>query len=197
MTHTDGQRVSRVTGERVLTRGRYFNFVELDIASPRASYTNQIVRHPGAVTILPVLERAGMEAAVVFVDCYRASVDRRVLELPAGKLEAGEDPRDAALRELGEETGFAAGSIQGMGVVLTTSGLTDERMHLFLARDLREVGQHPEDDEDLVPRVVPLREAIALATRGGLEDAKSIVTILMALGRGLLGPVEALGGSEG
>lgn len=181
----------RVQSERMLARGRAFSFVELEVASPHGRYTNQIVRHPGAVTILAVT--GDPEPRVVFVENYRASVDRRVLELPAGKLDEGEDPRRCAHRELIEETGYEAGQIEPLGEVLTSPGLTDERMYLFLARDLRQVGASPEDDEDLIVRTIPVDACLDMARRGQIEDAKSVLTILLAHAQGKLDP--AGGGS--
>lgn len=177
-----------VVAERVLAQGRYFAFVELEIASRSgAAHTNQVVRHPGAVTILPLREQPGEQPAIVFVEVYRAAVDRRLLELPAGKLERGEDPASCAGRELIEETGYQAGRIDPIFDFFTTPGLTNERMHAFLARDLRHVGQALEDDEDILVREVPVAEAVRMAVEGRIEDAKSALTILLAHGRGLLG----------
>ncbi len=176
----------RVVSERVLARGRAFSFVELEVASPHGRYTNQIVRHPGAVTILAVT--GDPDPRVVFVENYRASVDWRVLELPAGKLDKGEDPRRCAHRELIEETGYEAGRIEPLGEVLTSPGLTDERMDLFLARDLQQVGARPEDDEDLIVRTIPVDSCLDMARRGQIEDAKSALTILLAHAQGKLDP---------
>ncbi len=178
----------RIVSERVLARGHAFSFVELQVRSPDGAYTNQIVRHPGAVTILALT--SDPEPRVVFVENYRASVDRRVLELPAGKLDEGEDPSRCAHRELIEETGYEAGRIERLGEVLTSPGLTDERMYLFLAQDLRQVGARPEDDEDLIVRSIPVDSCLDMARRGEIEDAKSALTILLAHAQGKLALAE-------
>ncbi len=180
-----------VLSERVLAQGRHFAFSELTIASRSGGrHTNQIVRHPGAVTILPILDGGNARARIVFVENYRAAVDRRLLELPAGKLEAGEDPAEAAGRELIEESGFRAGRIEPLSEFFTTPGLTDERMFAFVARDLVHVGQSLEEDEDLIVRQVPLGDALRMASDGTIEDAKTSLVLLIARARGVLGAVD-------
>ncbi len=187
----DGQEQAgkpEILSERLLAEGRHFAFMELEVTSRKGgSHTNQIVRHPGAVTILPVLDSTADEPFILFVENYRSAVDGRLLELPAGKLEQGEDPAEAGGRELIEETGYKAGRIEPLCEFYTTPGLTDERMHVFIARDLEHVGQALEDDEDLIVRKVPLQYALQLATQSRIEDAKSALAILTAHSRGLLG----------
>ncbi len=174
----------RIVRQRELARGRAFAFVELEITGPHGAYTNQIVRHPGAVTILALTP--GRRPELVFIENYRASVDRRVLELPAGKLDEGEEPAACARRELIEETGYEAGRVEKLAEVLTSPGLTDERMHLFIARELRQVGACPEHDEDLIVRTIPVDVGLDMARSGRIEDAKSALTILLAHARGYL-----------
>ena len=177
-----------IVSERVLAQGRHVAFTELEVSSRNGgTHTNQIVRHPGSVTILPVLESGGQEPCIVFVENYRAALDARLLELPAGKLEPGEDPAEAAGRELIEETGYRSGRIQPLVQFYTTPGLTDERMHVFIARDLVYVGQQLEDDEDLIVQKIPLQSALQLAADGRIEDAKSALAMLTAYRRGQLG----------
>lgn len=135
----------------------------------------EVVRHPGAVLIVPVLD----EQTLLMIRNYRIAVDERLWELPAGKLEPGEDPHDAAARELEEETGYRAGRITKLGEFYTSPGFADELMHAYLAEDLEHIGQRLEPGEEITVEPVNRDEAIAMACEGRLRDGKSIAGLLM------------------
>lgn len=172
-------------GRRVLFKGAKFDFVEVSI--PTANGTalkRQFVRHPGAVIILPIL--GGPDASVVLIRNRRHAISRDLYELPAGTLEAGEEPLACAARELREETGYLAATIAPLGWFYTSPGLSDERMWAFVARGLTPVGQALEADEHLTVHPMPASRALGMIRTGELVDAKSMLTLLWAERSGLL-----------
>lgn len=148
----------------------------------------EIVRHPGAAAVLPVLAPAepGTGERLVLLRQYRYAAGGVLWEVPAGTLEDGEPPEACASRELEEEAGYRAGALEPLTTVLTTPGFTDERIWLFVARDLQQVGRDPEEGEQLVRRVVSLGEAARMLGDGEIEDAKSVCALLFALRYGSL-----------
>ncbi|HNU83265.1 MAG: NUDIX hydrolase [Acidobacteria bacterium] len=136
----------------------------------------EIIRHSGAAAVVP-LTAAG---EAVLVRQYRHATGDWLLEVPAGKLDPGESPEHCARRETAEETGLAAGELVPLGWIWTTPGFTDERIWLYLARDLRPVPQDLQGDEDLDVVRLPLSEAVAMATDGRLVDGKSVCALLRA-----------------
>lgn len=170
---------------RLLHKGRRFDF-EIVTHQGRGgrTLTREVVRHPGAVVIVPVLP----DGRIVLIRNFRIAIGQYTLECPAGTLGKGEDPAACAARELIEETGYRAGAITGLGWFYTTPGLTDEKMHAFAATELTEVGQQLEEDEDIQLQPMPGAEVLAMIDRGDLHDAKSIIAVLRARSRGLLGP---------
>jgi len=136
----------------------------------------EVIRHPGAVVVLPM----HTDGRVVLVRQYRYPTGRVLLELPAGKLDAGEKPLDCARRELAEETGYRAVSWQALGSFFTTPGFTDEVLHAFAAQDLGPAQDaSPEPDEVLRLVELPLAEVERRAHTGELADAKSLATLLL------------------
>lgn len=170
--------------------GKKFSFERLRVRSARsgAEFSREVVRHPGAVVILPVLDTpAGPK--VVMIRNWRLSLGRAILELPAGTIERGEAPEACAPRELIEETGYRAASLTHLTSFWTTPGLTDELMHAFLATGLAPVGQAMELDESMTVEPVSLDGPAGvwdLLDRGQIADAKSILTLLWARRKGLL-----------
>lgn len=134
----------------------------------------EVVRHPGGVAILP-LDRDG---SVTLVQQYRYPFHQLLLELPAGKLDEGEDHRAAAARELSEETGLEAGELTYLGCLLASPGFCDEKLHMYLARDLRRAKSHPDDDEFLNVVTMPFEELAQKVMDGTIEDAKTVATAL-------------------
>jgi ADP-ribose pyrophosphatase len=134
-----------------------------------------IVRHPGAVTVVPELP----DGRLVMIRNWRVSVERWLLEFCAGKLEPGEAPLAAAARELQEETGFRAGHLSPLGQYLTSPGFADERMHAFVARDLSPVPRNLQPGERIeVESHTP--EAISrMIADGTIEDGKSIAAFAL------------------
>lgn len=174
---------------RLIHKGRKFDFESVRfVGRSGREATLEVVRHPGAVVIVPLLS----EGRIALISNRRPALDgRRLWELPAGTLEKGEDPAAAAPRELEEETGYRAGRIVPIASFYTTPGMTDELMHAFLATDLREVGQRLEEDEDIETRAVGAQEALAMIDRSEIVDAKSMLALLLADRRSLLGPRRA------
>jgi len=135
----------------------------------------EIVRHPGAVVVLPLLD----DGRVCLIRNYRISVNQTLIELPAGTLEPGEEPIQNAERELMEETGYRAAKLQKLHAFYLSPGILDERMHLFLATGLTAGETAREAGEDIDNLVVPWDEALEMAVDGRIQDAKSIVGLLL------------------
>ncbi|HLF55232.1 MAG TPA: NUDIX hydrolase [Thermoanaerobaculia bacterium] len=149
---------------------------EIELPNGRRSRL-ELVRHGGAAAIVPV----DAEGRVLLVRQYRhATGGEWLLEVPAGKLEPGEEPIAAAARECEEETGFRPGRLDPLGFIWTTPGFTDERIHLFLARELAPGRQDLQDDESLTLEHLPLAEALGRAIAGGIDDGKSIAALVRA-----------------
>jgi ADP-ribose pyrophosphatase len=135
-----------------------------------------IVHHPGAAAVVPFLA----DDDVVLIRQFRHAAGGAILEVPAGKLDAGEPPERCAARELTEEAGYRAGRIVALASIWTTPGFTDEVIHLFAAFDLERCASRPEDDEVIEVIRVPLEHALELIWRGELRDAKSALALIHA-----------------
>lgn len=164
----------------VLASGRAFT-VRRDVIAlaDGRQFTRDVVVHPGAVVIAPVLP----DGRVVLVRQWRHAAGEALLELPAGTLEPGEAPEATAHRELQEEAGYRAGRLTRLAEFWTAPGFCTERMHLFLAQDLTPARLEGDEDEEIEVEVLPLAQAVAMALAGGLRDAKTICGILLAAGR--------------
>jgi ADP-ribose pyrophosphatase len=136
----------------------------------------EIVRHPGAAAVVPV----DGDGNVLLVRQYRWATSGWLLEVPAGKLDPGEDPETCARREVEEETGHRPGTLVPLGWIWTTPGFTDEKIWLFRAGDLTATRQALQADEVLQVERVPLGAAVEMAVRGEIADGKSVCALLRA-----------------
>ncbi len=136
----------------------------------------EVIRHPGAVCVLPLTD----DGEIIFVNQYRYALAKVTLEVPAGKLEKGEDPLAAAMRELSEETGYEAKNVVPMGELYTTPALIDEVIYMYIATDLYQGEQHPDDDEFVEVVKIPLAKAVEMVMNGEIRDSKTQVMILKA-----------------
>jgi ADP-ribose pyrophosphatase len=169
-----------VKEKRELFHGRIFSVtldsIEFDDGTKA---TMEVVRHGGAAAVVPLTE-AGR---VILVRQFRYSVNGALWEIPAGRTDAQEDTRACAARELEEETGFRAASIEKIGSILTTPGFSDERIDIFLARELTQTQMSLDPDEFIDVVSFPCAAALGMIDRGEIEDAKSIVALLLAARR--------------
>jgi ADP-ribose pyrophosphatase len=133
----------------------------------------QVIVHPGAVVVLPVLD----DGRVVMIKNHRFAAGQVLLELPAGTLEADEDPRDCAARELEEETGYRPRQIRSLCDFYTSPGILSERMYAFIATGLEHVGQRLEAGEEIEVAIEPPDKIRHLLIEGGLKDGKTIAVL--------------------
>jgi ADP-ribose pyrophosphatase len=173
------------TGSRHVYTGRV---ISLDVDTVRfpdgSSGELEIVRHPGAAAVVPVAsDPEGQDPTILLIHQYRYATGGELWEIPAGRLDhAEEDPAACARRELEEEVGVTAGTLQRLTTVWTTPGFTDERIHLFMASDLKSGAAAREPDEfiEVVPRA--LSEVLEMIRSGDICDAKTVVSILYMAG---------------
>lgn len=137
----------------------------------------EIVEHRGAVVIVPLTD----QGEVVLVQQYRKAIEQVTWELPAGTLEEGEEPLVCAKRELREETGLEAREWRRVVEFYSSPGFCTERMHLFWATGLTQGEQATDPDERIVCRRLPLAEAMDMARRGEIVDAKTLVGLFTAM----------------
>jgi len=139
-------------------------------------HTFQVVRHPGGVGVLPL----HVDGTVTLIRQLRPSVDATLLEIPAGRLDPGEEPAACGLREMTEETGLSAARLDPLGIILTSPGVFDEAIHIYLATDLAQGEADPEHYEEIETVRMPLDEALAMAMDGRIRDSKTIIALFRA-----------------
>lgn len=172
----------RILDSEVLYQGK-LRAVRDTLEYPDGSqHKHETIEHPGAVVILPLLENG----SIVFVEQYRHSIRKTLMELPAGTLERGEDPAICAARELAEEIGMAPGALIPLGTLYPAPGFSDEIQHLFLARDLRPEKATPDADEIITTVELTVSQVDDAIRTGRLSDAKSLALVLRARLSGLL-----------
>jgi ADP-ribose pyrophosphatase len=143
----------------------------------------EMIRHPGASAVVPFLsDPRGEDPQVLMIRQYRYAADGYLYEIPAGRLNRGEDPRDCAARELKEETGCTAERFEHLLTMYTTPGFTDEKIHLFMATGLVAGETKHEADEFLELHPMLLSRALEMVAAGEIQDAKTALGLLFAAG---------------
>lgn len=148
-----------------------------DVTLPNGNVAKrEIIKHPGAVAVIAVTD----EGKLVLVEQYRKALERSIIEIPAGKLEPGEEPIVTARRELEEETGYGAQSLTYLQAFATSPGFADEIIHLFVAKDLYKIENKAELDEDEFVELleVSLEEAEQMVADERIYDAKTAFAVL-------------------
>jgi len=159
-----------------LYKGKIFDVVLEKVTLPNGAVKDrEIVRHPGAAAMVPLLD----DGRVVLIKQYRHAVGQFVWEIPAGTLEPQEAPVACARRELVEETGYEAAKFEKLAEILPAPGYTDEHIHIFLATGLTAGDQRLEDDEILELQPTGLDSALAMVTQGAIRDAKTIAGLFL------------------
>ncbi|MFL5479404.1 MAG: NUDIX hydrolase [Gemmatimonadaceae bacterium] len=143
----------------------------------------EMIRHPGASAIVPFLsDPDGNDPQILLIKQYRYAANGYVVEIPAGRLNPGEDPRDCAARELKEETGCTAEQLEFLTTMFTTPGFTDEKIHLYMATGLVVGETKHEADEFLDLQPMPLSRALEMVKSGEIRDGKTALGLLFAAG---------------
>jgi ADP-ribose pyrophosphatase len=166
-----------VIDHKSIYHGRAFNVWrdELRIQNQNTVHLD-IIEHVGAVTILPL----DTDGRILFIRQYRHAAGMELLELPAGTLDPAEQPENCALREIREETGFAAGKLVKIGEFFLAPGYSTEFMHVYLATDLHSDPLPGDVDEFITLQPISIGQAYEMALNGGLLDGKSLAALLLA-----------------
>jgi len=162
-----------------LFRGRVFSVTVDSIREGEKVYEREVVHHPGSAVVVPVFA----DGSLALVRQYRHPAVRYLLEAVAGTLHRGEAPEEGAARELEEELGFVAGRLEKLSEFFVSPGFCEEKMWVYLATELSETKQQLDDDEILDVVRLPFSEALNMITTGEIEDAKTIIGIMLAAPR--------------
>lgn len=136
-------------------------------------FTREVVEHPGAACIVPMLDKD----TVLLIEQWRIGAKRPLWEIPAGTLDAGEDPLACAARELKEETGYAAEKIEHLFTMFPSPGILDEKMHIFIATGLSQGEQALEEDEEIRVKAFSFRDLRVQLKANNIKDGKTIAAL--------------------
>ena len=172
----------KTLSSEILLKGKVVTVKKDDVELSDGSKSfREVVVHPGGVVIVALTD----ENKVLLVKQYRYPIGCVNLELPAGKLEIGENPDLAAPRELEEETGYRAKNWKSLGYINTTPGICTEKLYLYLATDLEFVGEHPDEGEIIKSNEYSLGEVYSMIKSGEINDSKTICALFRAFCTGL------------
>jgi ADP-ribose pyrophosphatase len=178
------QEPGKIGGKRAYT-GRIISLDVDEVRFPDGTTGSlEMIRHPGASAVVPLLNNEngeiGSDPTVVLIRQYRYATDGYIYEIPAGRLDLGEDPAHCATRELREETGYRAAKVDPLLTIYTTPGFTDEKIHLFVATGLEAGTESREADEFLELKPTKLSRALAMIAAGEIQDSKTALGLLLA-----------------
>ncbi|MBN2287474.1 MAG: NUDIX hydrolase [Tissierellales bacterium] len=167
--------IEKVISTQRIHEGKILNLRVDEVLLPnnKKAY-REIIEHQGAVAIVAITD----DGKILLVNQYRSAIGEVMTEIPAGKLENNEDPVDCAERELIEETGFKPGKLEKMLEITTSPGFCNEKIHLFLAKDLSPAFLACDEDEFIDLLSVDLDEALQMITAGDIKDSKTIIGLL-------------------
>jgi ADP-ribose pyrophosphatase len=172
----------QILASKEIFRGRIFDVTIDTVREGDKTYQREVVHHPGSAVIVPAFE----DGTVALVCQYRHPAVRYLLEVPAGTLNRGERPEEGAARELEEELGFVAGRLEKLAEFYVSPGFCEEKMWIYLATEMIETKQQLEEDEIVDVIRLPFSEALEMISAGEIEDAKTIIGLMLAAPR--LGP---------
>jgi ADP-ribose pyrophosphatase len=166
---------AKVLSSQTIYDGPVFGIRRDEVIEPSGvRTTREVITHPGSVVVLPVLP----DGRILLIQQYRHAAHQYLWELVAGRIDAGESPREAAERELIEETGYRAKSLRVFLYMFPTPGFLEEKMYILLAEGLTAGEAEPEDDEKIISRAYNRKKLEEMIRTGKLRDAKSIAGIL-------------------
>jgi ADP-ribose pyrophosphatase len=169
----------RVIATQSIFRGRVIEVTVDTVSEGEITYEREVVHHAGSAVIVPVFD----DGTIALVRQYRHPALRYLLEVPAGTLGRGEAPAEGAARELEEELGVVAGCLEKLSEFFVSPGFCEEKMWVYLATELRQTEQRLEDDEILDVVRIPFSQALSMITTGEIEDAKTIIGVMLAAPR--------------
>src|SRR4030081_2758073 len=178
MAETENPKPEFLDSKEVFS-GRVFDVTVDTVREGDKTYVREVVHHPGSAVILP----AYADGTIALVRQYRHPAVRYLLELPAGTLNDKERPAEGAARELEEELGLVAGKMEKLSEFFISPGFCEEKMWLYLATDLTETAQRLDEDEMIEVVRLPIERALQKITNGEIEDAKTIIGLMLAAPR--------------
>ena len=165
----------KIIDSKTVFRGKVFTVSVDTVQEGEAIYQRDVVHHPGSAVIIPLFP----DKTVALVKQYRHPALRYLLEAPAGTLEEREAPEIGAARELEEELGLVAGRLDLLSKFFVSPGFCEEKMWVYLATDLSDSKQNLDEDEIIQVVKIPLEEALEMISDGEIEDAKTIIALLL------------------
>ena len=176
---TPHQELPKLINSQKVYEGRVFKVTVDTISEGEKTYQREVVHHFGSAVIIPVFD----DGTVALVRQYRHPAVRYLLEAPAGTLADREPPEVGAARELEEELGVVAARLEKLSEFFVSPGFLEEKMHVYLATELTEGKQVLDEDEILEVVRLPIAEALEMITSGEIQDAKTIIGLMLAAPR--------------
>jgi len=176
---TPDRELPKILSSQKVFDGRVFNVTVDMVSEGELTYQREVVHHNGSAVIVPIFD----DGTVALVKQYRHPAVRYLLEVPAGTLAKGERPDAGAARELKEELGVVAARLEKLSEFFVSPGFCEEKMWVYLATELSEGEQALEDDEILEVVRLPIVEALEMITSGEIQDAKTIIGLMLAAPR--------------
>jgi ADP-ribose pyrophosphatase len=176
---TPQRELPKILSSQKVFDGRVFNVTVDTVSEGELTYQREVVHHNGSAVIVPVFD----DGTVALVRQYRHPAVRYLLEVPAGTLAKGERPEIGAARELKEELGLVAERLEKLSEFFVSPGFCEEKMWVYLATELVEGEQALEDDEILEVVRLPIADALEMITSGEIQDAKTIIGLMLAAPR--------------
>lgn len=170
--------IEKTTSSKILHKGKFLDFIEDQIeiiTEPVIKSIRQYFIHPGGVCIIPIVDNQ-----IALIKQYRTPVGKIIYEIPAGKLDPGEDPFTAAQRELQEETGYSSGKWTDLGHIYPCPGYSTELLYIYLAQDLVAGEQNLDHGELVELELTPIDKVIEMIHQGLIPDAKTIAALFLA-----------------